>query len=594
MKQVWRKLLCICLASCLAAGVPARSAAAAFAPAQPAGAVMDALLEVPILGDLLRLFAGEEEPPAAAPASETATGETATPESATPESATPESATPETARSRDVTAEDWPADWMAGAVAPEGRYPAGDPAAARRLTADAPLWSDITWGESMTLRAANREETNFGSLAADAVGYAVASTAVWQQNRELYGLPLVSLVDGGSLLATVPAGTALDETNIGMYLADETVSLVVVTGDKLNDILNSALAGMLDAGSEQYGSFLQLSGLRVTYQTTDGDVQLAGAWLAGLDGEQEVDRDGTSTRLALALPSDLCAYYALTPEYGYTDYLAAAALSSAQPAAPVTLQSALLDLPRNCDGATLAVLLARQGSAGRILPVTAAPYTVRLQTTGGAAAGEYTVYVDGGAVSAALDADGWLTIEGLAPGSHTVRLTPEGEARFVSSVTALGADGGMPLPALPQPESWSAQPTAAPPQSQTTTTTTTTATPAPTPTPAPVPTPAPTPSAAPTPRPARTAAPIEDPLAGTIIGVTPAPTLEPTPTPEPTPAPTQDPEQQQQALQAEETSGMLPLYVGGGALAAGAVIAAVVLLRRRGDGGKRAYRSRRK
>ena len=44
-----------------------------------------------------------------------------------------------------------------------------------------------------------------------------------------------------------------DEINIGTYLSDDAVSLVLVTGDKLNDILNSALAQMLDSDSEQYG-----------------------------------------------------------------------------------------------------------------------------------------------------------------------------------------------------------------------------------------------------------------------------------------------------------------------------------------------------
>lgn len=594
MKQVWQKFLSISLAACLLAGAAAIPAAAAPLRAQPAGAVMEALLDVPILGDILRLFTGGEEDAAPASTHETATAEAATPETATSETADPAGpATPETGCGKTVTAADWPESWMAGAAAPEGIYPAGSPDAARSLDIATPLWSSVSLGDGMAFQAANREETNFGSLAADAVAYAVASTDTWQQNRDLYGLPLVAAVDGASLLQTVPAGTVLEEGNIGSYLADDTVSLVVVTGDKLNDILNSAMAGMLDTGSEQYGNFLQLSGLRVTYQTTNGDFQLTGAWLAGLDGETEVDRNGTSTRLALALPSRLCAYYALTPEQGYTDYLAEAALSSQKAARPVTLQSALLDLPKNCDSASLAALLGRQGSTGRILPVTAEPYSARLQTTGTAAAGTVTVYVDGTAVTAALGGDGWLTIDHLAPGSHTVRLAPDGEPRYVSGITAVGTAAGVQLPALPQPEGW-AQPTPAPApqqpqQTTTTTTTTTTATPTPAPTPTPTPVPAVQPVTTAPPRPARTAAPVEDPLEGTIIGVTPAPTLEPTPTPAPTPSPTPDPEEQQQSQQLQESSSMLPLYVGIGVLVVGVAVAAVVMIRRKGNSGANRY-----
>ena len=148
---------------------------------------METLLEVPILGDLIRLFTGAEESDDATATQETATREAATPETATGETAQSQ-ATPETGRSKTVTAADWPESWMAGSIAPEGIYPAGDPDAARSLTVTAPLWSDITLGENLTFRAANREETNFGSLTADAVAYAVASTDVWQQNPDLYGL----------------------------------------------------------------------------------------------------------------------------------------------------------------------------------------------------------------------------------------------------------------------------------------------------------------------------------------------------------------------------------------------------------------------
>ena len=210
-----------------------------------------------------------------------------------------------------------------------------------------------------------------------------------------------------------------------------------------------------------------------------------------------------------------------------------------------------------------------------------------------------TVYVDGRPVTGTLDETGLLTIEGLAPGGHTVSLTQDGVTRYVSSITHLGTAQGTPLPALEQPEGWevtpiatptptaSATPTPAPASSQTVTVQ---GEPDATPTPTPTPTPAPVPAATPTPTPAaaRTPAPVRDPLEGTIIGTTPAPTLSPTPTPSPTPEPTLSPEEEQQVQEAEQASSMLPLYIGIGVLAIGAVTVAVVLVRRRmEEGGKR-------
>ena len=339
---------------------------------------MDTLMEVPILGDLLRFFPGGEEEDTAetAAAEETATKEQATAEQATAEQATPEDAD----RTVTLGADSWPADWMIGAVSPKGRYPAGNPDAARSLTLNSPLWATVD-ADGATVQVSSREETNFGSLLADAMSYAAASSLVWQEATDLYSLPLISMVNGGRLLMTAPAGTTLDENNIAEYVEDSPLSLVVITGDKLNDVLNAALRGMFSAQDENYGAFFQVSGLRFTYQKTDGDFQVKQAWLAGLSGETEIDLHGTSTRLALVLPSDLLTAYGLDSAAGYTDYFAqpeggvaplnGAGEDTVQTVEAPALHTALLDLPKNCDADTLTLLLARQGTTGRILPVTA-------------------------------------------------------------------------------------------------------------------------------------------------------------------------------------------------------------------------------
>lgn len=600
MRGIRTRLLSLALAGCLAVGVTAPASAEAFCAAalQPAGSVMDTLLDVPILGDLIRFFAGEDEEET----SETAATQenAATPEQATAEQATAEQATPENAdRTMNLAADSWPASWMIGAVSPKGRYPAGNPDAARSLTLNSPLWATVD-AEGAAVQVSSREETNFGSLLADAMSYAAASSSAWQENTDLYNLPLIALVDGGRLLQTVPAGTTLDENNIAQYLEDSSLSLVVITGDKLNDMLNVALKGMFSAQDENYGAFFQVSGLRFTYQKTDGDFQVKQAWLAGLSGETEIDLHGTSTRLALVLPTDLLTAYGLDSEAGYMDYLAqggAAPLSAAeedaaaQTAVP-TLHTALLDLPKNCDADTLALLLERQGATGRILPVKADPYTVTLQTDGAATNCTVIVYVDGEQKQGTIDAQGVLTVEGLMPGFHTIRLVQGGTAWFVSSITGFASQGGMTVSIgrLPEGTVIGPLPTATPTPAATATpapsTQTVTAEGTPQPeaeaTPTPTPTPAPAaPAATPTPAAARTPAPVDDPTAGTIIGVTPAPTITPTPTPSPTPEPTLSPEEQQKAEEVQELSSNLPLYVGIGVLAAGAAVVAVVMIRRR-------------
>lgn len=257
MKPIRSRLLSLVLAVCLvlaaAAPVPAQTVYAV----QPAGSVLETLMDVPILGNILRFFAGEDEQePAATEDTQTSEDAATAEDAATSENAaTAEDATPEDAdRTQSVTAESWPDSWMIGAVSPKGKYPAGDLQAERQLTVSSPLWASVSVGNS-AVQVSNREETSFGDLGADAMSYAAASSTVWQQNTELYGLPLVSLVDGASFLTTVPAGTTLDESNLGEYLEDETLSLVVITGDKLNDILNMALAGTSSAQNENYGAF---------------------------------------------------------------------------------------------------------------------------------------------------------------------------------------------------------------------------------------------------------------------------------------------------------------------------------------------------
>lgn len=598
MKQTLARMLSLCLACCLLAGMAALPAAAATPGVQPAGTVMDTLLDVPILGDLLRLFTDDGTDAAQGATDEEAgrdTDENADP--ATDESAG--RATDESAR-RVIAPEQWPESWMVGAVAAGGRYPAGTPESARSLTAAVTLWSAVPLADGGSLNAAAQEETNFGSLAADAVGYAVGSHSVWRQ-PELADLPLVAAVDGARFVQTVPAGAVLDEATLGDYLQDARLALVVVSPRKLCQVLGTAL--------QEEDGWLQLSGLSLRYRMENGTAVLTEVCLAGLDGAQPVDPDDTEPRIALALPADLLERFGLTEADGYQDYLGGAGTSRAA-AQPLTLHGALLDLPRNCDGETLAALLGRTGSTGRGLPEGAAAWSARLLTDGTAAAGTATVYVDGAAAQAVLAEDGWLTVDGLTPGSHTLQLVQGGPALYLSSVTEYGTADGRQLPVVALPEDFATVPAATP-------TPVPTATPAPSATPAPTATPVPTATPAPassqtvtvtataTPAPTATPVPVvvqptaapsatrrpsnvEDPLAGTIIGVTPAPTLEPTATPSPTPAPTATPEASEPEPPAEQASGMLPLYIGIGVLVVCGIVVAVVVIRRRMEenGGK--------
>ena len=98
MKQTNMRMLALCAALCLCVA----TAAPAYAESTrqtPRTSFVETLLDIPVLGDILRFFSGEE-PLSQAATAETATGETATGESATPETSTPETAptaTPETA-----------------------------------------------------------------------------------------------------------------------------------------------------------------------------------------------------------------------------------------------------------------------------------------------------------------------------------------------------------------------------------------------------------------------------------------------------------------------------------------------------------------
>ena len=84
------RMLALCAALCLCVA----TAAPAYAESTrqtPRTSFVETLLDIPVLGDILRFFSGEE------PLSQAATAETATGETATGESATPETSTPETA-----------------------------------------------------------------------------------------------------------------------------------------------------------------------------------------------------------------------------------------------------------------------------------------------------------------------------------------------------------------------------------------------------------------------------------------------------------------------------------------------------------------
>ncbi len=565
----WKlRMLSLALAASLFCAAPAPALAASSETGK--GGWFQTLLDVPILGDIMRLFTGEEEEPA----QEAATTETATEETATPESANPLQVTPETAWTSLSAA------WMQGAVQPGVAYPQND---AQTQTTDAVLgvqqWASVPLVAGMTLSPACREETNFGDLAADAAASAAASW-LWQQESEeltaLRGLPVVALIDGASLQENAAAGSTLAET-AACVDPDTSLAMVEVTPKKLYEILTLGLEGMNDSQSETYGGFWQVSGLRAVYRTTDDEARFVEAWLVSAAQEEGIRLDGQDEEgtLLLVLPSDLLARCGVNAEAGYTDYLADAKL---------TLAGAITGLPGYVNAETLSAILNRGGSAGRILPAGAESYDAVVQLGSAYANKQISFLLDGAARTAATDAQGNLTITGLSAGMHTFAMAAGEPAYYLSNLTFVGtADAGATdVTVANVPESCVQELPA-------------TATPAPTAAPTPTPQvvtvtspddPDPTPTAR------ATAAPVQDPTAG-LLDKTPAPTQKSTPTPSPTPEPTPDPETLEKQEELRQASSMLPLYIGIGVVVAGGITALVLTLRSRAEN-NRTYRRRRK
>lgn len=582
----WKlRMLSLALAASLFCAAPAPALAASSETGK--GGWFQTLLDVPILGDIMRLFTGEEEEE---PAQEAATTETATEETATPESANPLQVTPETA---------WislSAAWMQGAVQPGVAYPQND---AQTQTTDAVLgvqqWASVPLVAGMTLSPACREETNFGDLSADAAASAAASW-LWQQESEelaaLRGLPVVALIDGASLQENAAAGSTLAET-AACVDPDTSLAMVEVTPKKLYEILTLGLEGMNDSQSETYGGFWQVSGLRAIYRTTDDEARFVEAWLVSAAQEEGIRLDGQDEEgtLLLVLPSDLLARCGVNAEAGYTDYLADAGL---------TLAGAITGLPGYVNAETLSAILNRGGSAGRILPAGAESYDAVVQLGSTYANKQISFLLDGAARTAATDAQGNLTITDLSAGMHTFAMAAGEPAYYLSNLTFVGtADAGatdVTVANVPEscvqelPATATLAPTAAPTPTPQVVTVTSPDDPDPTPTA--TATPAPTAAATPTPTARATAAPVQDPTAG-LLDKTPAPTQEPTPTPSPTPEPTPDPETLEKQEELRQASSMLPLYIGIGVVVAGGITALVLTLRSRAEN-NRTYRRRRK
>lgn len=581
----WKlRMLSLALAASLFCAAPAPALAASSETGK--GGWFQTLLDVPILGDIMRLFTGEEEEPA----QEAATTETATEETATPESANPLQVTPETAWTSLSAA------WMQGAVQPGVAYPQND---AQTQTTDAVLgvqqWASVPLVAGMTLSPACREETNFGDLAADAAASAAASW-LWQQESEeltaLRGLPVVALIDGASLQENAAAGSTLAET-AACVVPDTSLAMVEVTPKKLYEILTLGLEGMNDSQSETYGGFWQVSGLRAVYRTTDDEARFVEAWLVSAAQEEGIRLDGQDEEgtLLLVLPSDLLARCGVNAEAGYTDYLADAKL---------ILAGAITGLPGYVNAETLSAILNRGGSAGRILPAGAESYDAVVQLGSAYANKQISFLLDGAARTAATDAQGNLTITGLSAGMHTFAMAAGEPAYYLSNLTFVGtADAGatdVTVANVPEscvqelPATATPAPTAAPTPTPQVVTVTSPDDPDPTPTA--TATPAPTAAATPTPTARATAAPVQDPTAG-LLDKTPAPTQEPTPTPSPTPEPTPDPETLEKQEELRQASSMLPLYIGIGVVVAGGITALVLTLRSRAEN-NRTYRRRRK
>lgn len=551
------------------------------------GGWFQTLLDVPVLGDLVRFFTGEEKE---ADAAEQATHETATQETATPENANPLQVTPETA----WTAVDTP--WMQGSVQAGVAYPLnGAQTLSEEPQAESTLavqqWASVDLAAGTTLDPACREETNFGDLAADAAANAAAAW-LWQQNDQegtaLRGMPVVALIDGASLTKNAAAGSTLTET---AACVDQTTALamVQVTPKKLYEILTLGLQDMHESTGDNYGGFWQVSGMRGEYQTSDDEARFVAVWLSDAQEAEGIRLDGqdeTGT-LLLVLPADLLDRCGVNADAGYTNYLADASL---------TLAGAITALPQNVNAETLTAILSRGGSAGRLLPVSAGTYDGVVQLGAAYANKQISFLLDGVARTAVTDAQGNLTITGLTAGSHTFSMAAGEPAYYLSNLTFVGtSDAGstvVTIASVPAAcvQDAPAAPTAAPTPTPQVVTVTSPDDPAPTPVPTPTAVPA-TPTPAPTAR--ATAAPVQDPTAG-LLDTTPAPTLEPTPTPSPTPEPTPDPETLEKQEELRQTSSMLPLYIGIGVVVIGGVTAAILILRSRAQDGGRTYRRRRK
>lgn len=585
--------------------------------------LVDNLLDVPVIGDLLRLFVGD----GAVQTAETATSETATEETATAETGqTPEpSATPEptseptpvpsTTPTATVTPPPESTAQPTATPVPGGEAqqtpnptpettatPAASPAPEAVLTET--QWGAVTLYSGTLLRASSREETNFGDLVTDAMVYAVRSSDQYRQDQTLAALPLVAVVNGKRFQGALEAGTTLNSENLQTVLNDGTLALVTVTPAKLQEILNAGLVGMLDSNSERFGNFLQVSGLRFVYQTSNNETTVKQAWLTDPDGgnARELNLNDTSSQIALVLPADLLEFYGLTTDSGYADALSGAGLS---------LYGAVTELPAHCDAATLAALMGRGGSQGRILPASAASYSAMLLSDLSNANRVASCLVDGKAVQGYTDANGSLILDNLSAGSHTVRMKAGEPAYYISNITYVGTATGMvvmitipsdclgtaiatatpaptsPAPASPTPapsgEQGDTHPDIGPAIAAGTWGQDDSAVSAATPTPA---TPAPAATAAPAKGSSGTKAtatpnPIQDPTEGTILGATPVPTLEPTPTPSPTPEPTPDPEEVAKQQKLEQSSSRIPLYVGCGLVVVFVIVVAVLFIRRR-------------
>lgn len=596
----WKlRLLSLSLAAALFCAVPAPVLAA---EATGSSGWVETLLEVPILGKIVRMFTGGED---TAAAEQSATSENATAETATPETANLLQVTPETAWSAVSTS------WMQGTVQAGVAYPQGSAdAAAENSTLSVQQWAEVTLVAGATMNPACREETNLGDLAADAAANAAAAW-LWQQEDDtvsaLRGLPVVALVNGGSLTGNAAAGATLADAAACMA-PDTALAMVQVTPQKLFEMLNTGLQGMNDSQSETYGGFWQVSGLRARYQTTDNEPRFVEVSLSGGEGENGIplDAQDNENTLLVVLPASMLDRCGVNAEAGYTNYLTQAGL---------TLAGAVTALPQNVNAETLTAILSRGGSTGRVLPVSAAQtYDAVVQLGEAYANKQISFLLDGAARTAATDAQGRLTITGLSAGAHTFAMAAGEPAYYLSNLTFVGTgDVGatavtvanvpescvQDLPATPAP---TATPTAtatpaasaAPEASPTSAPQTVTVTSPDDPDPTPVPTSTPVPAATATPKPTAkaTAAPVKDPTEG-LLDKTPAPTLEPTPTPSPTPEPTPDPETLEKQENLRETSSMLPLYIGIAVVLVGGVTAAVLVLRSRGDDG-RTYRRRRK